>query len=597
MSTEELPFDIDEMRQKYNDERDRRIRPDAEHQYPTEVNDEYFRDPAASDVIERGPLTDEVDAIVIGAGMGGLTMAVKLKLAGYANVRMIDAAGDVGGTWYWNRYPGAQCDVESYLYLPLLDETGYIPTRKYAYQPEIFSYFQSTADKYGLYEDAVFQTSVTSAKWDEVAQRWRVLTNRGDDMTCRFLVLANGFLSKLKLPGVPGIDDFGGKVFHTSRWDYSYTGGGPTGGLDGLKDKRVAVIGTGATGIQCVPYIAADAEQLYVVQRTPSSVSERLDKETDPDWAAQLKTGWQQERMDNFLAVTNGGQFEEDMVNDSWTDLFVRLSVFAGPGGDDPVEGSVDPDFDPTEIPDMLTMDEIRQRVASTVSDEATANALMPYYRLWCKRPCFNDEYLPAFNRSNVTLVDTEGQGVERFTETGFVVDGKPYDVDCIIFATGFENGTNFTSRSGFDIEGQHGQKLSEKWANGLRTLHGMMTHGFPNFFTVGLTQTGVTPNTNHIYAEQTEHIVGVLNHLEKTNSAIIEPSVEAEDAWVQEFYDGSGPLAAFFANCTPGYYNSEGRGDNPNVQTAAVYPGGILAFFDVLQNVRDNDFEGIEFR
>ena len=449
-------------------------------------------DPYVDPGFTREPLTDDVEVVIIGGGFGGLMAGARLREAGVKSIRIIDKGGDFGGTWYWNRYPGAQCDVESYVYLPLLEETGYIPKERYSFAPEIVEHARRIAKKYDLYRDACFQTLIKDITWNESEYRWIITTNRNDRMRARYVVMSNGPLNRPKLPGIPGIDSFKGHTFHTSRWDYAYTGGDTTGNLHKLADKRVAVIGTGATAVQCVPHLAQAALQLYVFQRTPSSVDERLNRPTDPAWVKKLTPGWQKRRMDNFnvqvnvTALINGTtDQEEDVVSDGWTDIKRNLDAIAAAAAADP---AITPEATGrmTELADFMKMNQIRARVDAIVKDKATAEALKPWYRLFCKRPTFNDEYLPSFNLPNVKLVDTRGRGVDRITEEGLVFDGIEYEVDCIIFATGFEVGTAYTRRAGFEIYGRDGKSLTEHWKDGLKNAARFLQRGFSELLPYG---------------------------------------------------------------------------------------------------------------
>ena len=283
-------FDPDALRDKYRRERDKRLRPEGNEQY-VEVKGRFAHfldDPYATPGFARAPLTDAVEVAVIGGGFGGLLAGARLRQQGVESIRMIDPACDFGGTWYWNRYPGIACDIESYTYLPLLEELGYVPTQKYADGAEILAHSQAIARKFDLYRDACFQTRVTDLSWDEASSRWIISTQHGDRMRARFVVLATGPLNRPKLPGIPGIEDFQGHSFHASRWDYDYTGGDSSGGLVGLRGKRVGIIGTGATSVQCVPHVGEWAEHLYVFQRTPSSIDVKHSPKTDPAWAQSL---------------------------------------------------------------------------------------------------------------------------------------------------------------------------------------------------------------------------------------------------------------------------------------------------------------------
>ena len=594
-SADDLGFDPDALRAKYRSERDKRLRGDGNAQYREIAGQfaHYLEDPYVKPGFSRAPLSDEVEVVVVGGGFGGQLAAARLREAGVDDIRIIEKGGDFGGTWYWNRYPGAACDIESYIYLPLLEEIGYVPKEKYSRAPEILAHSRAIGEHFDLYRGALFQTEVTAMRWDDAAARWTVETNRGDALKARFVVMANGPLHRPKLPGIPGLETFKGHSFHTSRWDYDYTGGTSDGGLTGLAGKRVGVIGTGATAVQCVPHLAAGAGELFVFQRTPSSIDVRNNRPTDPDWAASLEAGWQQRRMDNFNILLSGGFQAEDLVNDGWTDiignilLLARRKMEAGETVDDPAALM--------QLADFKKMEQVRARVDQTVADPATAEALKPYYNQFCKRPCFHDEYLAAFNRPNVHLVDTQGKGVERITEKGIVANGVEYELDCIVYATGFEVGTAFTQRSGYELHGRDGLTLTQKWKDGVSTLHGLFSRGFPNCLIISNTQSGFTANFPHMINEQSKHIAYVLKHCADHQVRVVEPSQEAEDAWVQTIVDLSIMRQAFLEECTPGYYNNEG-----NVQAMSArngsYGAGPVAFVKVLEDWRaEGGLKGLE--
>jgi cyclohexanone monooxygenase len=577
-----LPFDPDSLRTKYRRERDKRLRPEGNDQY-VEVKGKFSHfldDPYAAPGYTRAPLSDEVEVAVIGGGFGGLLAGVRLRQAGIESIRMIDPACDFGGTWYWNRYPGIACDIESYTYLPLLEEVGYVPKQKYADGAEILAHSQAIARKFDLYRDACFQTRVTELRWDEAASRWILSTNFGDRMRAHYVCLATGPLNRPKLPGIPGIEEFEGHSFHASRWDYHYTGGDSSGGLVGLRGKRVGVIGTGATAVQCVPHVGEWAEHLYVFQRTPSSIDVKHSPPTDPEWAKSLPPGWHQQRMDNFNNLVSGVPQAVDLVKDGWTDIIGKLLLGMQQGKSQ--------DFSPegiaraVEIADFEKMEEIRARVNATVKDEETAEALKPYYRQFCKRPCFHNEYLETFNRPNVTLVDTHGRGVERITAKGVVVEGREYPVDCLIYASGFEVGTDYCRRAGLEIHGRGGQSLSAYWARGTRTLHGMHVHGFPNCLLMSNAQAGFTASFPHMLNEQAKHVAYIVRRGLDEGAAKIEVSTEAEQAWIDQCIQTARQTGDFFENCTPGYYNNEGKPGERSAQDG-FYGGGSPEFIRIL--------------
>jgi cyclohexanone monooxygenase len=510
-------------------------------------------------------------------------------------IRLIDTASDVGGTWYWNRYPGVQCDVESYIYLPLLEELGYMPRHRYSFGGEIFEHLKRIARHFDLYDDALLRTAVTELRWEESAARWIISTDRGDRMTAQFVVMGTGPLSRPKLPGIPGINEFEGHTFHTSRWDYQYTGGDATGNLVGLRDARVGILGTGATAVQCVPHLGEWARELYVFQRTPSCVDARSNRETDPDWFASLEPGWQWRRTKNFDTVIAGGDPGSDIVGDGWTDMYRGL-IGAEARIGRPLSATERERL--LELADFKKMEEIRSRVDRVVRDPETAERLKPWYRQYCKRPCFNDAYLEIFNRDNVFLVDTDGKGVERLTKDAVVAAGKTYELDCLIFATGFEVGTSYWKRSDHDPVGRGGVRLSEKWADGPRTFCGLQTSGFPNCFMPGFVQTGLTFNNTHAITEQTRHLAYIIDQTRRRGARVVDATPEAERAWGDEMRARAGSDTEYNLACTPGYYNSEGDLGNPFGVFKVRYGGGPDHFFEILEKWRaDGRLEGLELR
>ncbi len=597
----EIDFDPDALKSRYLAERDRRLREDANDQYLETKGafSNYVEDPYTPR-IERAPVDDAVEVAIIGGGFGGLLMGGRLREAGVESLRVIEQGGDFGGTWYWNRYPGAMCDVESYCYLPLLEELNYIPKHKYSFAPEILEHSRNIARHYRLYDNALLQTSVTAMTWQDEEGHWLIETDRGDKIRARFVAMANGPLSKPKLPGIPGIESFQGHTFHTSRWDYAYTGGDSTGNLHGLADKRVGIIGTGATAVQCIPHLGASARELYILQRTPSSIDVRNNRETDPEWAATLEPGWQYRRMENFNVLVSGGDQDVDLVSDGWTDIFRNLTAIAAKTASRKIGRRLTGEERDLlmEIADYQKMNTVRARAETVVQDKETAEKLKPWYRQFCKRPCFHDDYLPTFNRPNVHLIDTAGKGVERITPRGVVVDGKEYPLDCLIFATGFEVGTGYTRRAGYDIVGRGGEAISQKWGRGLRTLHGLQTHGFPNCFFLGFTQNAVTVNVPQTLDQQARHVAYILTELRQRGARRIEATEEGEAAWVAEMESKASMGEQFRQECTPGYYNNEGRAGNRNSFFAYSYGGGPLRFFDLLRQWRESgDLPGCELR
>ncbi len=571
---------------KYRAERDRRVRADGAAQYlrPSGAYARYLDDPYVEPGFTRAPVHDDVDAVIVGAGLGGLLAAARLRQAGVKDIRIIEKAGDVGGTWYWNRYPGCACDVESYIYMPLLEELAYTPTRKYAPAPEIAAHCKAIARHFDLYDLALFQTEVTDVTWREDTARWTIRTDRDDAFTAKYVVVVSSRLHRPQLPGAPGIETFRGRSFHTSRWDYAYTGGDHTGGLTGLTDKRVGIVGTGATAVQAVPHLGAWAKELYVFQRTPAPVDVRNDRPTDMDWARSLPSGWQKDRMANFNLVTTGQKVDADLIDDGWTDLVVNVRlaaqrrIEAGEMIDDPAAI--------VQLADDARMERMRERIDRVVQDRATAEALKPWYAQACKRPCFHDEYFPTFNRPNVTLVDTRGKGLQRVTETGVIAGDREYPLDCLIFATGFTYNDDYTDIIGFDITGRGGLRLSEKWKDGAATLHGLTSRGFPNCFIVSATQAGHAVNFQYTLDLSSTHIAYIVSQAEARQARTLEPTAEAEAAWVDVVVAETELRSAVLAECTPGYLNNEGKVDM-RARRNSQYFKGPVAFQKVLEDWR----------
>ena len=596
-----LGFDPDALREKYRAERDKRMRDDGDDQFLRTMDDYAHyadEDPFVEEPLERDAIDREVDVVVIGGGFSGMMALARLKERGVEDVLLIESGADLGGTWYWNRYPGSQCDIESYCYLPLLEELDYMPKEKYSYAPEIYEHCQRIGEYYGLYDLALFQTRVTELRWSEDDSRWLVSTHRGDDLRARFVIQAAGTANTPKLPGIEGIHDYRGHSFHTCRWDYDYTGGDHSGGLTKLADKRVAVIGTGCTAIQAVPYVGEHAKELYVFQRTPSSVDARGNTLTDEEWYKSLEPGWQRARRENFADIVVGRPFEEDLVADGWTDIFRRVQSLLPP--EEAVEGDPEELAFAAEVEDFRKMNEVRERVDKTVKDPAIREALKPWYRQFCKRPTFNDEYLATFNRPNVHLVDvSESRGVDRITEKGVVANGVEYEVDCIIYATGFEITSSPRRRINFDVVGRGGKSLFEHWDQGLQTLHGLSSHGFPNWFFIGVNQNGLSVNMTAMFDDQARHVAYIIDEVLGRGRTVAEVTAEAEAEWVAEIRRLAFANRDFLESCTPGYYNNEGELDDPSKGLATqAYAPGINAFNALLADWREQgDLQGFELR
>ena len=586
-------YDSDALHQKYEAEKQKRLRQDGEKQYNDASGEfaAFSKDPYIKVPLERNALSKDIDVAVIGGGFGGLITAIKLRKAGIHSFQVIDQAGDFGGTWYYNRYPGIRCDIESLIYLPYLEELGIKPKEHYAHGDEIYAHCQTLARHFDLYRQALLETKVTRIAWDEDVSRWIITTDRDDEIRARFVTVSQGPLAKVKLPGIPGINKFKGKMFHSSRWDYNYTGGDSRGGLVNLETKKVGIIGTGATAVQIIPVAADYAKHLYVFQRTPTAVDVRDNKPIDPEWYAKQPPGWQKKRMDNFLAILSKVYQKNDLVHDQWTDYWKRVVAL---GMDLKNKGSEEGPLEVMQQIDYAKMEELRARIDDTVKDKKTAESLKPWYNYLCKRPLFSDNSLETFNRENVTLVDTDGAGVSEITEKGVVANGKNYDLDCLIFATGFDVAAAAYKVGGYDVVGRNGQNIDDKWSNNLQTLHGTQLSGFPNFHIVGGFSQGTTAfNFMHALDIQAEHAVDIVARCIEGNIASMEVTPAAEQNWLAMMEENHNPaLYQYFEECTPGFLNNEGDTKSKPSFLGGNFGGGTIEYERIIRNWREECIE-----
>jgi len=551
----------DAIKARFAEERDKRLnyRPEGQSQYISDFEGElakYETDPWQEARIERDAVEEYSEVVFIGGGFSALLTAARLRQRGVESIRIVEKGSDVGGTWYWNRYPGAACDVSSYDYLPLLDELGYVPKSFFAKGPEIFAHCQSIAKKYDLYGLAMFQTVVTGTHWNEKTKLWELSTDRGDKLTAKFVVVANGTLAKPKLSKIKGVETYKGHSFHSSRFDYGYCGQN----LENLKDKRVGIIGTGASAVQLVPHLGRAAKELYVFQRTPSAIDIRDDIPTDPEWAASLQPGWQKERLDRHVLGTKPDPDKRKEIEAMDRALRTRR-------------------YENQNIEHQIRL---HKRIEEIVKDPATAEALKPWYMHRCKRPTYDDEYLPAFNLPNVHLVDTQGKGITEITERGPVFEGTEYPVDVLIFATGFEVQVTGIYN---DIRGEDGLELNEKYSNGMRTVFGIHSHGYPNLFIMGGYQASFQFNVTFMLQTQGFHIADCIQYTRDHGYDTIDARTDVEDWWVSEVIKYRGTTNRN-KECTPGYYNFEGE---ENRREDGNYNGGMWQYCEHIKSVKDD--------
>ncbi|KAL8413401.1 hypothetical protein RB594_004870 [Gaeumannomyces avenae] len=591
----------------------------------TESLADLSRDPWVDyDALARQPAAlkdgDDTQVVILGAGHAGLIFAAELIRAGFSPDRLVvvDEAGGVGGTWYWNRYPGLTCDVEGYTYLPLLEETEFVPKHRYARGEEIRENAERIVKKFGV--RTMLCTTLLSADWDEGLRRW-VLRFRRDlgpshaDLNGEFVVHAQYFLPQPgplhvpSAPALPGLDEFRSnrKMFHTARWDYKYTGGTQENPeLAKLKDKVVGIIGTGATSVQVVPELAKYAKHLYVFQRTPSYVGPRDQIETTPELWAEVTApgaGWQKARMTNlnrFLSDDPTATEADNMLKDGWS----RARGFGGLIGSTRAYAAdlSTPEAVAANVQDMvrrgLPEDErLRAHVREVVEDAATADKLTAWYAGWCKRPTFHQWYLQCFNRPNVTLVDTDGQGVEAYTAGGVVACGKEYKLDALVLATGFEQVAGRGLESvGAPIRGRGGRSLLQTLTDE-GVYAGTATVGFPNMFVASALGGAASANTSSVYTMSARLAAHVLRTAEKTvaerepgadlGRLVVEVDGEALQNWNELLRPKQGWFAGFGA-CPPTYftlYNDPKQEPANQRGSASPWPFGPVDFENKLDS------------
>lgn len=516
----------------------------------------YLEDVYSADPVPRDALADECEILVVGAGFAGLLLWHKLSQAGFTDVRFCEKGGDVGGTWYWNRYPGIACDVESYSYFPLLEEMGYFPSMKFASGFEIFEYCQKMAEKFGFYDRCLFHTTVEKTEWDEDAGRWIVYTNRGDAMRARYLIQANGILTTPKLARIEGMETFQGESFHTSRWRYDVA-------LDG---KRVGIIGTGATAVQVIPELAKVAAELHVFQRTPSTIDVRDQRQTKQEeideWSHE--PGWARARRKRFARISEGRtaiQANDDYLAGRVADFRKRKKHTTKLTREERVQKQLNTNF--------RIMEQIRARVDTIVEDPKTAAALKPYYPYGCKRPTFHDEYLPAFNKPHVHLVDTAPAGVSRINENGVVHDGVEYPLDVLIYATGFQ----WMASGLFNTTlGRDGRTVQETWdTEGTKTFLGIHARGFPNLFIVtGPQGGGGSFNFTDAIDAHGDYIVWMLSTMRDQGKTIVDIHSQPQEEYAQHCRQAD-IVSAPLRDCLS-YYNGHGDAEPGSL---AYYGGG----------------------
>jgi cyclohexanone monooxygenase len=526
------------------------------------------------------------DAVVVGAGFAGLYMLYKLRNLGFT-AKVFERADGVGGTWYWNRYPGARCDVESLNYSFSFDtdlEQEWTWSERYSPQPEILAYANHVADRFDLRRDIEFETSVVEATWDDDACRWAIATSKGETVEARFYVMASGCLSHSKLPEIPGVESFGGPTYHTGHW--------PHEGVD-FTGMRVAVIGTGSSGIQAIPMIARQAEQLTVFQRTPNFSMPAGNRPLEPDETDAMKAIYpshrEAARQSGFgvpvevpeLSALDVSKEERDIVYErGWQsgNLVGMLLSFN--------------DLITNKEANDTAAEFIREKIRSIVKDPQTAEDLCPFdHPVGTKRPCLDSGYYETYNRPNVELVNLRRTPIEEITPTGIRTTDREFTFDTIVFATGFDAMTG--SLVAVDIEGRDGLTLKEKWHDGTRTYLGLMVHGFPNLFTItGPASPSVFSNMMISIEQHVDFIADCLVHLRDVGMVSIEPSQEAEDFWVEHNIEAGNATLYPLANS---WYMGSNVPGKPRL--LMPYIGGVGVYREECDAIAADGYRGFVMR
>jgi len=521
------------------------------------------------------------DAVVVGAGFAGLYQVHRLQQAGY-RVRAFEKGSDVGGTWYWNRYPGARCDIESICYSYSFDEALQREWRwpqRYAEQPDILRYLQHVAERFDLRQHFAFNTAIESAHYDETSQRWLVRTSTGETISTQFFIMATGCLSKPLEPKFKGLESFTGEQYQTSRW--------PHAGVD-FTGKRVGIIGTGSSSIQSTPIIAKQAAQLMVFQRTPQFAI--------PAWNRELSDEEMRTAQESYAELRRlmrqsevGIDYESPTIGAKEADpesLQKQMEYAWNRGGY--LMLAAYPDLLTDLESNKIVSDWVKEKIRARIKDPEVARKLMPEYPLGAKRLCVDTNYFETFNRDNVTLVDLREAGIDGFTAQGIRLEnGTEYALDAVIFATGFDAMTG--ALLSVDIRGKGGLTLREKWQNGTKNYLGVSVAGFPNFFTItGPGSPSVLYNMTASIEQNVDFVSNTIDHLRDHHLASIEAQPREELAWTK-YVDWISKQTIYTK--VKSWYN----GENVNGKPAGFMPyaGGGLTYFEFVRQAVDEGYRG----
>ncbi len=533
---------------------------------------------------EQVKASSSVDAVIVGAGFSGLYLLHRFRQLGLST-RVFERGGDVGGTWYWNRYPGARCDVESMQYSYSFDEDlqqEWKWSEKFSPQPQILAYIEHVADRFDLRKDIDFNVEVTAAHYDEGARRWTVETDSGERVYTQFFIMATGCISTAQVPDLEGLDDYKGRTFHTGNWPHEKVD---------FSGERIAVIGTGSSGIQAIPVLAQEAAHLTVFQRTPNySLPSRnvpMTEEYERSWKDVYPAKREEMRysghgslkdLNDKPALSVSEEERQAVFAERWK---VGGTIFLG------------------SFNDILTSQEandtaaefVRNQIRTIVKDPVTAELLAPKtYPIGTKRICVDSGYFETYNRDNVDLVDISGAPIERMTPDGLVANGQEYAFDSIVFATGFDamTGTLFN----VDIRGRRDQALKEKWYAGPRTYLGLMSEAFPNMFMItGPGSPSVKSNMVMSIEQHVDFVTDSIVHMREKGFDVMEPTVDAEDDWVDHVQEAAHKTLFPRANS---WYMGANIPGKPRLFTP--YIGGVGVYRRICEDVVAEGYKGFRF-
>lgn len=538
-------------------------------------------------------MSEKYDAVIVGAGFGGIYMLYRLRQLGMT-AQVFEMGGSVGGTWYWNRYPGARCDAESLAYSFSFSaelEQQWEWTERYASQPEILRYAEHVTERFDLRKDIQFNQRVAAAHYDDGANEWKVRTEQGRTVRGRFCILATGCLSVPQLPEIPGVEDFAGERYQASLW--------PPQGVD-FSGKTVGIIGTGSSGIQAIPVIAEQAAHLHVFQRTPNFSVPAANAPLDASWVESFKENYREHRRYHKLGLSSGfGDLDIEPVERapvaesaegmSDEEVAAILEPYWQRGGAFFLSAFADTLMNPET--NRKVADYVRNKIRANVRDAQVAETLCPEdHPIGTKRICVDTGYYETYNRDNVSLVDVHADPIESITAQGLRTSMAQYEFDVLVLATGFDAMTG--ALLGMDIQGREGQHLSDKWRTGPRTYLGISMVGFPNLLTItGPGSPSVLSNMLVSIEQHVDWMVACMEHMRDKGLSTIEPDAAAEDQWVNHVKEVAN--ATLFPQGGSWYLGANVAG-KPRV--FMPYAAGVGAYREVCDDVTADDYRGFVF-